>query len=273
MNKKANNECVTPVKYNFSPSFTPGKVEATIYRKLQKGPLHFTLIDPEKQSAKDAMHLAKAAMNAGSDALLIGGSTLENTATLHESVALIKKHCPLPVILFPGASKQMSPLADAILFMSLLNSQEPRFLIGEQMQAAPIIAKLNIEPIAMGYLVFAPGGAVGRVGKAKLVPPDDYKTALAYALAAEMFGMRFIYLEAGSGASAPISLPLIRHVRRAISLPIIVGGGIRDAHTAYEIIKAGANIVVTGTLIESAKNPELTLTSFLHTLQQLIHPI
>lgn len=241
-------------------------VEDYIYRHLRHGPLHFTLIDPDKQGPKEAADMAEAAMRAGSHAILVGGSTLDDTRRLDKLVKLVKKRSGLPVILFPGGSTQVSTHADAVLFMSLLNSRDRRFLVGEQVAGAPVIDKLRMEPIPMGYLVVAPGGAVGKIGQADLIQPDDIDSVVAYALAAQMFGMRFVYLEAGSGADTPVPPRLIRAVKRAVQVPVIVGGGIRDHEAAHDAIRAGADVIVTGTLVEGAVDVHSTLSDLLFSL-------
>ena len=238
-------------------------VEDYIYRHLRHGPLHFTLLDPDRQTPKEASEMAAAAAEAGSHAIMIGGSTPEKARTLDKMARLVKKRCGLPVILFPGGASQVSAHADAVWWMSLLNSTDRRFLIGEQVKGAPWVAKLQIEPIPMGYLVVEPGGTVGRVGKADLVRRDDIDSAVAYALTAQYFGMRFVYLEAGSGAEEPVPPAMIRAVKKAIDVPLIVGGGIREVEAAHDAIRAGADIIVTGTLVEGAVDVQRTLTSLL----------
>jgi phosphoglycerol geranylgeranyltransferase len=238
-------------------------VEDYIYRHLRHGPLHFTLIDPDRQTPKEAADMARGAAEAGSHAIMVGGSTPETQKTLDRMCKLIKKSSGLPVILFPGGSTQVSPHADAVWWMSLLNSTDRRFLIGEQVLGAPKVERLRIEPIPMGYIVVAPGGTVGKVGKAELVAQDDLEKAVAYALTAKYFGMRFVYLEAGSGATEPVPAAMIRAVKKAVDIPVVVGGGIRDAESAHDALYAGADIIVTGTLVEGALDIKKTLTRLL----------
>jgi phosphoglycerol geranylgeranyltransferase len=241
----------------------PRFVEEYLLRHLRHGPLHITLIDPDRQSPEEAGAMARSAADAGSHAVMVGGSTPEKQSTLDRAVQLVKKESGLPVILFPSGATQVSAHADAIRFMSLLNSRNREFLVGEQVRGAPVIEKLGIEPIPMGYIVVEPGGTVGRVGQADLVRRDDPDTAIAYALAAQSFGMRFVYLEAGSGASQPVPPEMVRAVKRAVRVPVIVGGGLRTAQMAHDAIEAGADIIVTGTLVEAALDVELTLGDYL----------
>lgn len=136
--------------------------------------------------------------------------------------------------------------------MSLLNSNNPYWIIGAPALGAPIIKKMGIETLPMGYLVVEPGGTVGWVGDAKLVPRDKADLAVAYALAAEFLGMKLIYLEAGSGAREHVPLEMIEKVKKTTNMMVVVGGGIRDEKTAAKIVKAGADIIVTGTVVENS---------------------
>lgn len=242
----------------------PRFVEEYLYRHLRHGPLHLTLIDPDRQDPKAAGEMAKAAAAAGSHAIMVGGSTApEKAKVVDKTVRLIKRQSGLPVILFPGGAAQVSAHADAVWFMSLLNSRSRDFLVGEQVRGAPIIQKLGIEAIPLGYIVVEPGGTVGRVGQADLLRRDDIDAAIAYALAAQYFGMRFVYLEAGSGAQNPVPPAMIRAVKRAVRVPVIVGGGLRTAEAAHDAIEAGADIIVTGTLVEGVTDVTKTLGDYL----------
>lgn len=243
-------------------------VEDYLHRHLRHGPVHITLIDPDRQDPKEAGLMAKAAAEAGSHAIMVGGSTPEKARIVDRAVKLIKKQSGLPVILFPGGATQVSAHADAIWFMMLLNSRSRDFLIGEQVKGAPIIDKLGMEPIPMGYIVIEPGGTVGKVGQADLVARDDLDGAIRYALAAQFLGMRFVYLEAGSGAQTPVPPAMIRAVKRAVKIPVIVGGGLRTADAAHDAIEAGADIIVTGTLVEGTIDVGKTLGDYLFQLSE-----
>jgi phosphoglycerol geranylgeranyltransferase len=246
----------------------PRFVEEYLERHLRHGPLHLTLIDPDRQEPKEAAAMAQAAAEAGSHAIMVGGSTPERGRVVDKTCKLIKKASGLPVILFPGGASQVSTHADAIWWMSLLNSRSRDFLVGEQVKGAPIVKKLGLEAIPMGYIVVEPGGTVGRVGQADLVRRDDNATAIAYALAAQYFGMRYVYLEAGSGADQPVPPAMVRAVKGAIDIPLIVGGGLRTAEAAHEAIEAGADIIVTGTLVEGVTDVQKTLGDYLFNLSE-----
>jgi phosphoglycerol geranylgeranyltransferase len=135
--------------------------------------------------------------------------------------------------------------------MSMLNSRNVKMIIGEQVAASRIVKKLGIEPVSMGYIIVEPGMKVGEVGEANVVKRNDPKAAVSYALAAEFMGMQLVFLEAGSGAPSPVPSEIIEEVRKNITVPLIVGGGIREPEQAAMVRKAGANIIVTGTIVEN----------------------
>jgi len=184
---------------------------------------------------------------------LVGGSITDQD-DLNLTVKAIKESTDLPVVLFPGNISGVSKYADAILFMSLLNSTNPYWITGAQALSAPSIKKMGIETIPMGYLIIEPGGTVGWVGDAKPIPRKKSDLALAYSMAAEFLGMRVIYLEAGSGADSHIPLDFIMKVKKLTNLIVIVGGGIRTAKDAQEVSQAGADIIITGTVVEETED-------------------
>ncbi|MFO7619163.1 MAG: geranylgeranylglyceryl/heptaprenylglyceryl phosphate synthase [Thermoplasmata archaeon] len=219
-------------------------------RKLESQKLHMTLLDPDDQTPEAAARISGDAAAAGTDAIMLGGSTGVTQELLDATVIAIKEANDLPVILFPTEAKAVSLRADAIYFMSLLNSRNPKFLLGEQMKAAALIKKSGLEPIAMGYIIIEPGMRAGMVGEAELIRRDDIESAVGYSVAGELLGMKLIYLEAGSGAPEPVPAELIKGVKKAIDIPLIVGGGIRSPEQAGAAVKAGADIIVTGTVVE-----------------------
>lgn len=228
-------------------------VENYIRTTLEDHKLHLTLLDPEEQRPEEAVRIAKEAIAGGSDGIMLGGSTTE-PEELDATAKALRENVDVPVILFPGNISGVSKHADAIFFMSLLNSANPYWIIGAQALAAPGIKKMGIEILSMGYLVVEPGGTVGWVGDAKLIPRNKPDLAVAYAMAAESFGMKIIYLEAGSGANEHIPEQMIAGVKKMTDIIVIVGGGIRDGKTAAKVAKAGADIVVTGTVVEDSSD-------------------
>jgi len=230
------------------------KVYDYIRDRRAKVRLHMALLDPDKQTPEEAGRLAKDATKAGTDAIMVGGSTGVTQDLVDATVLAIKKASKVPVVLFPASAGNLSRHADALYFMSLLNSKDARFIVGEQRRAAKAIRGWGLETISMAYLVVAPGMRAGVVGRAEPIPRDKPGLAADYALTAEMFGMQLVYLEAGSGAPDPVPPAMVRAVRDAIRVPLVVGGGIRTATQAGAIARAGADVVVTGTIVEVARD-------------------
>ena len=214
--------------------------------------LHFSLIDPDpiRQDPNEAAKMAIFAVDAGTDAILIGGSTVFDQRFVDDTISVIKNKVDVPIIIFPGSIANVSPKADAILFMSLLNSTDPYFIIGQQAIGSYTVKMANLEHISTGYLIIEPGGTAGWISNAKLLPRKKPKLTAAYALAAEMFGFKFIYLEAGSGSES-IPPEILKLCKKVIKIPIIAGGGIQSKEDARILIKAGADIIVMGSFLEN----------------------
>jgi phosphoglycerol geranylgeranyltransferase len=229
--------------------------------------LHFSLLDPDKQKPDIAGEMAKNAEEAGSSAIMVGGSTLVSQEQVDNCVKAIKKQSNLPVILFPSGAKYLSKYADAVFFMSLLNSRNLGYVIREHVKGAPFVKYSGIEPISMGYVIVEPGMTAGKKGEVDLIKRDDVQTAVGYALAAQYLGMDFFYLEAGSGATKPIPNEMISAVKKNIDIPLIVGGGIRSVKTAGEKARAGADIIVTGTKLEEEDNLKQTLKHIINAIE------
>ena len=189
----------------------------------------------------------------------MGGSTAVDQIELEEVVKTIKKTVTSPVILFPGNVTGVAPSADAIFFSCLMNSENPYFITEAQALGALAIRKHDIEAIPMAYLIVGDGGAAGFVGRARGIPPHKPGLAAMFALAAQYFGMRFLYLEAGSGADGKVSQAMIAAVRKVYEGTLIVGGGITSVEAAESASKAGADVIVVGTMLEN-ENFEPLLT-------------
>lgn len=227
-----------------------GRVLEYLTQKLRRGPLHMTLIDPDKAGAAAAANVATAAVALGSDAIMLGGSTGISPDVMTEATRAVKAAVPVPTIIFPESPASVTSAADAIYFMSLLNSRSVDRVIRMQARSALEIQRIGLEPLSLGYIIVAPGMRVGEVGQADPVPRENFALAQSYALAAEFLGMQLVYLEAGSGAPSPIPVEMVRAVRRVLHIPLIVGGGIRSAEDARALLVAGAQILVTGTVTE-----------------------
>jgi len=231
-----------------------GRVEKYLLEKIEtEGTIHITLIDPEKVTSAQASRIANKAKLSGTSAIMIGGSTFFSTAHLDGVVKAVKRTVKIPTILFPNNVTGISRYADAIWFMSLLNSADPYFLMGAQVLGAPLIKKYRLEPIPLGYIIVGDGGAASVVGKAVPVPYNKPELVAAHALAGQYLGMRFIYLEAGSGVRRPVPPEMTRIVKSQIKVPLIVGGGIKSRSQALAAASAGADIIVTGNVIENAE--------------------
>jgi phosphoglycerol geranylgeranyltransferase len=228
----------------------------TIYDRLlalrrQNRAGFFVLLDPDDHPPEILAQKARLCWEAGVDALLIGGSRMVNH-DFQAAVAAVKGSCDLPLIIFPGESTQLSPGADALLFLTLISGRNPRWLIEEQVQAAPAIKLLGLETIPTGYMLIASGKAttVERVSGTQPLPRDNPALAAAHALAGQYLGLKMIYLEAGSGADQSVPDEMITSVRQAVDLPLIVGGGIRSPETAAAKVRAGVDFIVVGTALE-----------------------
>jgi phosphoglycerol geranylgeranyltransferase len=243
------------------------KVEYYIRSEIKKyGTLCFPLIDSE--SSQGAASIAKKVEGMGASAILVGGSSAIDQFELTEIVSNIKSQIKIPVILFPGNVTGVSPKADAILFSSLLNSENPYFITEAQALGALAVKKYEIEPLPTGYLIIGEGTTAWFVGRARGIPFNKSGIAVMYSLAAQYLGMRFLYLEAGSGAIQHILPQMVASVRKHYEGILIIGGGIRSAETAKEISKAGADIIVVGTIIEKDGNWEDVLFSIIKAIRK-----
>ncbi len=208
------------------------------------------LVDPDKYD-DDSLDLLIGHINQDPpDLLLVGGSILFNPIDL--TITALKLGTHLPVFIFPGNVMQLSDRADGILFLSLLSGRNAEFLIGNHVLAAPHLDRSGIEVIPTGYLLIENGRStsVEYMSNTRPIPAGKTDVAVATAMAGEMLGMKAIYLEAGSGAAHNVGLDMIAAIRRKISLPMIVGGGITNTDQAQEVYDAGADMIVVGTALE-----------------------
>ena len=248
--------------------FERGRVELLLAQAVAaRGAGHLTLIDPDSQSPSEAGTIAQAAAKGGTDGIMVGGSVGAAGVLLHETVQEIKKKTDLPVILFPSSVAGLCENADAVFFMSLLNSRSPAYIVENQALGAPLVLRYGLEPIPMAYIIIEPGGTVGFVGDARLIPRRKPELAAAYALSAKFMGMRMVYLEAGSGADSPVPVGMVALVKKLLGdVLLIVGGGIRSGAAAAELVNAGADLIVTGTAVEKSQD----VTSFVSELTNSI---
>jgi len=216
----------------------------------RKKALLFVLIDSEISEVKSAVKLAKEVEKMGASAILVGGSSATDQLGMAQTVKILKKALKIPIILFPGNVTGVVPGADAILFSSLLNSDNPYFISQAQALGAPSVLKFGLEPLPTAYIIIGEGTSAWFVGSARTIPFEKSNLAAMYALSAQFMGMRFVYLEAGSGAKSNVKPEMVAAVRKVFKGFLIVGGGIKTPQTASEIVKAGADAIVIGTMLE-----------------------
>lgn len=214
------------------------------------GGLVFLVIDPPNQEPKTAGSIAEVAQKAGVSAICVGGSVGAQGSILDQTIVEIKAKCSLPVILFPGNIATISKHADAVYFMSMLNSTDPYYITGAQIASAGPIKSMNLEVLPASYIVIEPGRAVGWVGRAQLIPRNLPYLAGITALAGQFLGSKIVILESGGGADSPAPPEMIAATKKMIEVPLVVAGGVRDEKLAYKTIKAGADIIHVGTAAE-----------------------
>ncbi len=213
------------------------------------------LVDPDGYDSNSLEELIGFIKLYPPDLLLVGGSILFKPIEI--TITALKLGTKLPVFIFPGSVFQLSDRADGILFLSLISGRNPEFLIGNHVLAAPYLYRAGIEVIPTGYMLIGNGQStsVEYMSNTRPIPRDKPDIAVATAMAGEMLGLKSLYVEAGSGAAHSVEPGMIRAIRKSISLPLMVGGGIRSAETALELFNAGADIIVVGNAME--KDPGL----------------
>ncbi len=233
----------------------------------EKGALFIMLLDPDSESPEKILESGMLAKENGVDVLFLGGSFIGNTF-FSQIAKSLKEKTGLPIILFPGGASQVTPGPDAILFTSLISGRNPQFLIDEQVRGSVLVKAYKLEPIPTAYMLIESGSttAVEYISNTKPIPADKAQIAAAHAMAAEMMGQRYLYLEAGSGAKNPVPVEMVQMVRHTCNLKLIVGGGIRKPELASERVKAGAQAIVVGNLFEVSKD-----ASLLKEFDQAIH--
>jgi len=225
--------------------------EGLLATKKKKGAGFLILVDPDENNLVDLPNFVHAAEQAGVDAFLVGASLLVSDS-FPQTVAQIKKHTDLPVIIFPGSAQQVCGSADAILFLTLLSGRNPQFLIGEQVKGAPAIKAAALEVIPTGYLLIESGRitSVQYVSTSLPLPADKPARVKAHALAGQYLGLKLAYLEAGSGALYSVPEEIINATAEYVDIPLVVGGGITTPEDAHGKVTAGASFVVIGNFFE-----------------------
>jgi phosphoglycerol geranylgeranyltransferase len=213
------------------------------------------LLDPDKAKGESLNHILKIAEKSKADYILAGGSL--TFTSIDNLIVTVKKLCSIPVILFPGNLLQLTHKADAILLLSLISGRNPELLIGNHVIAAPYLKNVKEKLISVGYILISCGSmtSVEYISQTEAIPSDKPEIAVATALAGEMLGLSMIYMEAGSGATNPVPVGMVKAVRANVSIPVAVGGGIKSGKEVKEIFSAGADLIILGNGCE--KNPDL----------------
>lgn len=211
------------------------------------------LIDPDKPTDEQIIEIVEKSKKVGVDFFFVGGSLLL-TDSLDHCIKLIKQHCDIPVLIFPGDSLQISKWCDGFLLLSLISGRNPEMLIGRHVVAAPYLKLYGNEIIPTAYILIDGGKptSVSYMSNTTPIPHDKDAIAMCTALAGEMLGLKLIYMDAGSGAITPISNEMISKVKQTIEIPLIVGGGIKTPEQAGEMARAGADVIVVGNALEKS---------------------
>jgi putative glycerol-1-phosphate prenyltransferase len=227
------------------------------------------LIDPDKLNEQSLLNTIDIAVKAKVDFFFVGGS-LVVTDTLDSMVATIKKHCNIPVVLFPGSPDQITPKADALLYLSLISGRNAELLIGQHVISAPFVKQSGLEIIPVGYMLIDGGSptTVSYISNTNPIPSNKNDIAICTAMAGEMLGLKLIYMDAGSGASKAISTTMIKEVAKHIQIPLVVGGGITTPEKAMENCQAGADIIVVGNAAEKDPIRITAIADAIHSLNK-----
>ncbi len=224
-----------------------------LYSSLSDNRKQFAvLVDPDKYNSKNLIDLVTIARKTMVSYFLVGGSLLEKD-NLDTTISVIKDNCNIPVIIFPGDILQINSKADGILLLSLISGRNPDMLIGKHVIAAPYLKKSNLEILPTGYMLIDSGKptTASYMSNSLPIPNDKDEIAVSTAIAGEMLGLKLIYMDGGSGAMNSVSLSMIEKVKENISVPLIIGGGIKTAESDSDRFKAGADVIVVGNAIET----------------------
>lgn len=244
------------------------EIYARLLEKKAKNLKQFAvLIDPDKTDTEGLLELIQIAEEAKTDFFFVGGSLLTNDS-LDSCIQTIKKNSDIPVVLFPGNTMQINQHADGILFLSLISGRNAEMLIGKHVIAAPFLKHSKLEILSTAYMLVESGKptAVSYMSNTTPIPHDKNDIAICTAIAGEMLGFKLIFMDGGSGAEKPINASMISEVSKNISIPLIVGGGIKTPEKALENCRAGADIIVVGNSIEKDRNLIRMISEAIHSI-------
>jgi phosphoglycerol geranylgeranyltransferase len=234
-------------------SMVDKKVYSGLLKQLEEeaGAL-ILVIDPPNQDPKEAGKLAKIAQDAGAKAIAVGGSLGAQGKLLDDTLTEVKDNCSIPSILFPGNIATLSNIADAVYFLSMLNSADPYYISGAQIASSFPVKKMGLEVIPTSYIIVEPGRAVGWVGRAQPIPRNLPYLGAATALAGQYMGSKLAILESGGGANKPAPKAMIASTKASIDIPLLIAGGVCTSDYAFDCISSGADIVHVGSAVEKS---------------------
>ena len=248
------------------------RISLTTYNRLElirekRGAVAVALIDPDIKNDSSLNSMLNLINNCDFDTIFVGGSLISDNE-FERRIELIKSNTDLPIVIFPGSSRQLSKNVDAILFLSLISGRNPEYLIGEHVKSSPVIYKINLETIPTAYILLDGGkrSSVEIISNTAAIPMDKHDIITAHALAGQYLGNKYIFLESGSGAENHAATDVVSSLSNFVDIPIIIGGGIYTPASASELVNAGAGYIVTGTKIEQLPSSEQ-----LHDFTKAIH--
>lgn len=229
-------------------------------KRKKHGTQLFALIDPDAKNDRILPKIIEIINKSNYDGILVGGSYICDN-NFEDRLKIIKNKTDLPIIIFPGDSNQISKIADAVLFLSLLSGRSSKYLIEEQVASSRKIYNYELEVIPTGYLLLKTDkkSAVEIISNTDPLDMDDTQNIISHSLAAEYLGKKLLFLECGSNSNSSININLLKKIREYINIPIMVGGGIKDKKTAIKLANNGASYLVIGSLIEENLNHSFLL--------------
>ncbi len=223
-----------------------GPIRCIMIARKNKQKKLAVLLDPDDMLKRDMSGIIDIANRCNSDYFFVGGSTsFQKPGAL---ISALRDQSNIPVYIFPGNLLQLDNSADGVLLLSLISGRNPELLIGNHVIAAPELKKMEGEVVPVGYILIScgPKTSVEYMSNTDAIPSSKTDIALATAMAGELLGLKMIYLEAGSGAEHPVPSELISAVKNNISIPLIVGGGLKTALDIENAYRSGADIIVLG---------------------------
>ena len=220
-------------------------------KRRKNGHILLALIDPDQKNDSKLKKIVENINRLEFDAVLIGGSSIKDDL-IETRINYIKSKIKLPIILFPGSSKQVTGSINSMLYLNLISGRNTRYLIEEHVESSTLINDLKIETIPTAYILLDGGKltSVVKVSKTSPLCMENQDNVLSHALAGQFLGNKLIYFDNGSGAKNIIDLKLLEYVKRHVKIPIMVGGGIKTKSEVESLINNGADYIVIGNALE-----------------------